>query len=53
MGMDRLTRLFRLHAAFWLAIIVLAAVAALAPVDGGWPMRLAADGMREWAPFCC
>ena len=40
--MDRLTRLFRLHAAFWLAIAVLAAVAVLAPVDGGWPMRLAA-----------
>jgi uncharacterized membrane protein len=42
MSMDRLIRLFRLHAAFWLAIAVLAAVAALAPIDGGWSMRLAA-----------
>lgn len=40
--MDRLSRLFRLHAAFWLGMAVMAAVAALAPFGGGWPMRLAA-----------
>lgn len=40
--MDRLSRLFRLHAAFWLGMAVLAAVVVLAPVGGGWPMRLAA-----------
>lgn len=40
--MDRLSRLFRLHAAFWLGMAVLAAVTLLAPVGGGWPMRLAA-----------
>lgn len=40
--MDRVTRLLRLHAAFWLGMAVLAAVVALAPIGGGWPMRLAA-----------
>lgn len=40
--MNRVSRLFRLHAAFWLGMAVLAAVAVLAPVGGGWPMRLAA-----------
>ncbi|MFT6428535.1 MAG: hypothetical protein ACJAVC_001820, partial [Brevundimonas sp.] len=38
-GMGSVARLFRLHLSLWLGLLVMAAVAALAPASVGWPVR--------------
>lgn len=50
-GMVSVARLFRLHLSLWLGLLVLAAVAALAPISLGWPMRLAAGWDAGVATF--
>ncbi|WOB79352.1 DUF1345 domain-containing protein [Brevundimonas nasdae] len=50
-GMGSVARLFRLHLSLWLGLLVLAAVAALAPASVGWPMRLAAGWDAGVATF--
>ncbi|MBV5331638.1 DUF1345 domain-containing protein, partial [bacterium] len=50
-GMGSVARLFRLHLSLWLGLLVMAAVAALAPASVGWPMRLAAGWDAGVATF--